>query len=76
MTKPSRALPTKEECLERAGRAITWGLIRSASMAPREAAEAAHIQGVGLSVDEIELLIRARRAAAAERARAALTGGS
>ena len=48
------------EAIARAGRALAEGRARDDAMSPRDLAEAAYQPG-GLSVDELEARIRARR---------------
>lgn len=52
--------PTKEECLESAGRVLAVGIVRTMSMDPHEAALGAYIPRVTPSVEELEAMIRAR----------------
>lgn len=54
-------MPTREECLDAAGRALVNGRLTQAQMTPREQAEAAWTPTSSYSVDELEDLIRARR---------------
>lgn len=55
--------PTREECIEAAGRALAVAHERLMALDPRTAAEEAHHVG-GPSIDELEARIRALRAAA------------
>lgn len=54
-------MPTRRECVERAGRALAAGLVAAESMTPRELAERCWTPTSTKSVDELEDEIREER---------------
>jgi len=54
-------MPSREECIRRAGEILAEGEIAAAQMTPREQAEAAWTPTSPYTVDELEDLIRADR---------------
>ncbi len=62
-------IPSREDCLATASRALTAGILQTMSMDPHEAALGAYIPNVTPSVEELEAQIRGFHAEAEARAK-------